>query len=289
MRAFIPAAVAVVSLSAGPALADPVAIGDVVHGAALFKSYCAGCHGADGRAEGELTAHPPQRPESLRAPSVLATNTDAELIAYIVKGDPGGMPAYPHFPQLDGWDVLAFLRQGEIRITDFFANAAFFTAKGYKLDADAQKRAAQAIGRDLEESEESLPVLGFYGEAEGSRTGPQRVGDDPVELDKLMPKDKDGYLVFLDLPRGDGKGEAPYGVSLDRDGRILRIANASGTPDKAYQAFIGMGHKGSYALLKPKKVPPKIEAAFSRAFVVALVAVDMFDKEERDRHWADAN
>jgi hypothetical protein len=277
------------SLLPVPALADTVVIGDVVHGAALFKSYCAGCHGSDGRAQGELSAHPPQRPESLRDPSVLATNTDAELIDFIVKGDPGGMPSYPHFPQLDSWDILAFLRQGEIRITDFFPSAAFFTAKAYTLDADAKKRAAAAIGHGLSHAEATLAVLTFYGHADSG--GPQRVGDRPDELDKLKPKDKVGYLLFAELPRGDGKGEAAYGVSLAKDGHILRIAGESGGADKAYLPFVGMGHKGSDALLKPKgkKVPPKIESAFGPAFVRMLEAVTMFDKEERDRHWADTN
>jgi hypothetical protein len=278
-----------ISLPALPALGDTVQLGDPVHGAALFKNYCASCHGADGRAQGELSGHPPQRPESLRDPSVLATNTDAELTDFIVKGDPGGMPSFPHFPQLDAWDVIGFLRQGEIRITDFFPSAAFFTAKAYTLDADAKKRAAGAIGHDLSRSEATLAVLTFYGQAEGG--GPQRVGDKPDELDKLKPKDKDGYLVFLELPRGDGKGEAAYGVSLAKDGHILRIASESGVPDKAYLPFVGLGHKGSDALVRPKgkKEPPKFETAFSHAFVRAIEAVTMFDKDERDRHWADTN
>ncbi len=277
------------SLISLPALADTVQVGDAVHGAALFRSYCASCHGNDGRAQGELSGHPPQRPESLRDPSVLATNTDAELIDFIVKGDPGGMPSYPHFPQLDAWDVLAFLRQGEIRISDFFPSAAFFTAKAYTLDADAKKRAAGAIGHELTRAEATLAVLTFYGHADSG--APQRVGDQPAELDKLKPKDKVGYLLFAELPRGDGKGEAAYGVSLAKDGHILRIAGESGSADKAYLPFVGLGHKGSDALLKPKgkKVPPKIESAFGPAFVRMLEAVTMFDKDERDRHWADTN
>jgi hypothetical protein len=222
---------------------------------------------------------------------VLATHTDAELTDFIVKGDPGGMPSFPHFPELDLWDVLAFLRQSEIRVTDFFPTAAFFTAKPYTLDADAKKRAAEAIGHDLSGAEATLAVLTFYGHVEGGGAGPLRVGDQPAELDKLKPKDKVGYLLFLELPRGDGKGDAKYGVALAKDGHILRIASQGGSIDKAYQPFVGLGHKGSDALIKPKgkRESPKFETAFSHAFVRAIEAVTMFDKDERDRHWADTN
>ena len=54
---------------------------------------------------------------------------------------------------------------------------------------------------------------------------------------------------------------------------------------------MGLGHKGSDALIKPKgkRESPKFETAFSHAFVRAIEAVTMFDKDERDRHWADTN
>jgi hypothetical protein len=274
-------------LASSTALADAPLLGDVAHGATLFKAYCASCHGADGRAQGSLSGSPAHRPRSLRAPSFLATHSDDDLIAAIRQGSAAGMPSFPRFPQLDLWDVLAFLRQGEIQVTDFFPDAAFFMAKPYTLDKDAKARVEEAIGRSLSEAESTLAVLAFYGQGHG---GPQRVGLDPVSLDKLKPKDKDGYLVFLELPRGDGRGSASYGVAMGKDGHILRIATASGS-DRGYAPFVGLGHKGRDVLLKPKgkRIPPKVEAEFGRAFVRALEAVTMFDKEERDRHWADTN
>ncbi len=274
-------------LASSAALAEAPLIGDVAHGAALFKAHCAACHGADGRATGTLSGAPAHRPRSLRDPSFLATRSDEELIDAVRKGSAGGMPSFPRFPQLDLWDVLAFVRQGEIQIADFFPQAAFFTAKAYTLDQSARRRVEEAIGRSLRDGEATLAVLGFYGQSSG---GPQRVGQDPVSLDKLKPKEKDGYLVFLDLPRADGKGTATYGVALAKDGHILRIGGQAGG-DKLYQAFVGLGHKGQDVLLKPKgkRVPPKVETEFGKAFVRALEAVTMFDKEERDRHWADTN
>ncbi|MHB8419722.1 MAG: c-type cytochrome [Myxococcales bacterium] len=284
MRAF---ALVAAFLASGAALADAPVLGDAAHGAALFHAHCASCHGADGRATGTLSGHPAHRPASLRAPSFLATRSDDDLIQAVRKGSSAGMPSFPRFPGLDLWDVLAFLRQGEIAITDFFPSAALFTAKAYTLDENAKGRAEQAIGRPLTAAESTLAVLAFYGQGSG---GPQRVGQDPVSLDKLKPREKDGYLVFLDLPRGDGKGSASYGVALAKDGHILRIATKDG-PDRGYQPFLGLGHKGQDVLLKPKgkRIPPKVEADFDQAFVRALEAVTMFDKEERDRHWADTN
>ncbi len=275
-------------LLAVPTRAEPPLLGDIGHGRALFAAYCASCHGTDGRAQGDLPGHPPVRPVSLRSSALLAIRSDDQLMASILHGTPKGMPAYPRFPALDLWDVVAFLRQGELRVTDFFPEAAFFTGKAYPLDDDAKQRIADALGEDPSAAAATLTVLGFYGHSE---MGPQAVAQDPVSLDRLKPRDKIGYLVFVDLPKGSGS--ATYGIALGRDGRILKIASEEGlaTPssDRAYQPFVGLGHKGKDVLLHPKgkRVPPRLEKAFGRAFVRVLEALTMYDKEERDRHWAD--
>ena len=279
----------VVTLCGATALAEAPLIGDAAHGATLFKVSCAACHGVEGRGGA--------RSANLRDPAFLAARSDDELAQAIVKGVPatGGasaMPAFPGFPQLDRWDIVAFLRQGEPRVTDYFPDAALFTAKSYKLDEYARDRAKAALGRPLSEGESTLTVVTFYGHGNGG-AGPKWVDQDPVSLDALSPKDKAGYLVFVELPREDGRGSAAYGLALDRDGKLMKIASGAGLArpalDREYQSFVGLGHKGQDALVKPrgKRVAPKVQAAFDRAFIRVLEAVTMADKDERDRHWAD--
>ncbi len=250
-------------LASSLALAEPQPLlGEVGHGQRLFSAHCASCHGADARG-GSATA-------SLRDPAFLAMRSDADLFSAISKGQGSQMPAYPRFPELDLWDVVAFLRQGEPRVADFFPDAAFFTAKRYG----------------------KLPVVTVYGHAEGGR-GPERVAQDSVSLDKLSPKDKVGYLVFFELPRGDGHGSATYGLALHRDGSIARVASSAGLQkpavDHDYLPFVGLGHKGSGPLPKPKgkRISPKLQAALGQAFDRAMAGVASADREEKDRHWAD--
>ncbi|MHB1846919.1 MAG: c-type cytochrome [Deltaproteobacteria bacterium] len=267
------------------ALAEPALLGDVAHGASLFKAHCASCHGAEARQTSAGMT------EALRDPAFLAMRSDEELLQAISKGS-GRMPAFPRFPELDMWDVVAWLRAGQPQVADFFPDAAFFTAKRYPLDRFARERAEQAMGRPLSASEAKLAVVTVYGRSASAR-GPERVPQDPVSLDKLSPKDKVGYVVFMELPRGDGKGVASYGLSLAPDGRLLRIASAYGankpSVDRDYQPFVGLGRKGQDSLGKPrgKRVSPKVEAAIDRAYARAIEAVTMADKEEKDRHWAD--
>lgn len=274
----------------GSALAEAPIQGDAANGAALFKVSCASCHGAAGRGSAGVP--------SLRDPAFLAAHSDEELALAIVKGAPstgssGAMPSFPRFPELDRWDLLAYLRQGEPRVADYFPNAALFTAQDYKLDKYARLRATEALGRPLTAAEGALTVVTFYGQGNGG-AGPRFVEQDPVSLDKLKPKEGVGYLVFVELPRGDGHGTATYGLALDREGKLLAIASYAGLVhpafDRAYQPYVGMGHKGKDAALKPAKgraPPARLAIAFNRAFVRALEAVTMADKDERDRHWAD--
>lgn len=269
--------------------------GDRENGAALFRVQCAACHGLDARGGGPLASRLSTAVGNLRHPAFLATRSEDDLRTAILKGvqrngRPTAMPAAPWLSSLDLADLIVFLREGELRVADFFPQAQFLTAKTYPLDKGAQDRIAHLTGHALAAGAASVTLITVYGSGHGG--GPEVVPQDPVALDKLDPKDGKGYLVFADLP--EGKGRAVAGVALNRDGAVLAVRTTAGlqTPslDKSYQSFAGEGKKGPPGLLKPKGKGSATLAetqAFNELFVRAIEAIDVADREEKDRHWAD--
>ena len=89
-----------------PATPPPVApVGDVDHGATLYATNCAACHGTAG--EGGTLAKKP-----LNSPEYLTTHSDEEIQRAIAEGIPGTvMPAYGDKLTLDDIaDLIAFFR-----------------------------------------------------------------------------------------------------------------------------------------------------------------------------------
>lgn len=73
----------------GPtAPARPVADWSVARGAVLYASYCGGCHGPSGRGDGPVAGVIDLRPSDLRAPGLLDRNSDDEIIARLLRGEP---------------------------------------------------------------------------------------------------------------------------------------------------------------------------------------------------------
>jgi mono/diheme cytochrome c family protein len=282
-------------LGAHAALAETAQIGVPSNGALIFRVNCASCHGLDGRGQGSLAPQLAVPPGDLRDPAFLSTRSDDALLTVISRGGAAlkrskTMPAFPTISDLDRWDLVAFLRQGRLKVADFFPNARFFTAKSYPLDKNAQQRLTALFGRPLTAAESRMTVVTAYGKRPtGDAVGPELVAQDPVSLDRLNPKEKTGYLVFVDLPAGTEM--MSYGVALAKDGSITRIASETGLGkpafDLPYQGFVGQGQKGQPGSLKPGKTPPASAQAFKNAYARILESIGLFDKEERDRHWAD--
>lgn len=91
------AAMACVGLMAGPAWA-----GDLLRGADLYRTHCAGCHGASGR------PMMPGAPDFSRATALL--KPDTTLLASIRSGK-GAMPGYAgQLRDRDILDLVAHLR-----------------------------------------------------------------------------------------------------------------------------------------------------------------------------------
>ncbi len=236
------------ALLAWTARADTALKGDVDNGATLFRVQCAACHGVDGRGGGDLTSKLPGPVGNLRDPAMLATRSNDDLKSEILKGVPSAKPPMlmPGSPWLNGLeleDLITFLRHDALNVTDFFPTAKYFIAKNYTFDKKALARIQKLSGQSVGPGENTMTVVTFYGD--DTPKGPEFVPQDPVQLDKLSPKDRKGYVVFVDLPQG--KGRVTTGMAVGRDGDVLAVHTQAGlrTPalDKDYQGYVGQGNK----------------------------------------------
>lgn len=290
------------------ALADPPRMGDLENGALLIQVHCAACHGTDARGGGELAAQLPVNVFDLRDPAYLSSRSNADLLAAISKGgaqSKGGpkiMPAFPQLTNFDLWDIVAYLRNGQIGVAQFFPDARFFTAKKYTFDKNMQARLEKEFGHPLSAADKEITLVAVFGQ--GSGGVPEALSPTPINLDRLLPKEKVGYMIFVDLPVGaagpPGTKRATSGIAIAKDGKILKVASASpASPDRLvdqYAQFIGLGAKGQADLLKPaapakgKGKPAAANPAdrpLVEAYARALEAIGLWDREERERHWAD--
>jgi mono/diheme cytochrome c family protein len=289
-------------LLAMTARAQAPRLGDLDNGALLIRVHCAACHGLDMRGGGELASHLPVRVFDLRDPAYLSTRSDLALAAEITKGgakDKAGiklMPAFPMLTNLDLWDIVAYLRNGQLNVADFFPSARFFTSKKYVFDANAVSRLEKQFGHTLPARDKEITLVAVFGQATGT-SGPEALPADPINLDRLLPKEKVGYMVFAELPIGNKL--VTTGIAIAKDGKVLKVASVVPGSDHlvdGYQNFIGQGAKGQTDLLKPASAAKTkgkplatvtTDRAFQEAYARALEAITMWDREERERHWAD--
>jgi mono/diheme cytochrome c family protein len=91
----------------------PATAASVNAGRASFDTYCALCHGTDGKGNGPL-AQPNAKPQDLTDAAWVYGSTDGEIFDLIVKGlvgPPVKMPAFnATLSERDLWNVVNFLR-----------------------------------------------------------------------------------------------------------------------------------------------------------------------------------
>lgn len=291
-----------------PALAEsgPL-LGEVHRGSGLYRLHCAACHGATGQGDGVMAPSLQPRPGPVRAAALLLARTDADLHLLLHDGGPAlqkseAMPAFGKaLTELELWDLIAFLRQGQPGVLDFFPQAGRYLIKPYPLDSFAKERLAQvgvAVGKD-----EALTVVTAFSGERQPGAPPTLEPQDPVTLDSLKPKERLGYVVFVDAELPGEKGAVPLALAMDREGKLVRVLALGASPNPAREkllaAYVGQGKKGPHLPLEAKGSKaakhPKAATAeavklsgFDAAYARAMEAVTMYDKEERDRTWADA-
>jgi uncharacterized protein YqcC (DUF446 family) len=283
------AGAAALALPAAPArAADPLLMGDRANASTLWRLHCTGCHG-DAAAWADPTPLGKQLgAKRLRDAALLASRSDDDLIATLLKGGPGpGSPALVFLSPLDAADLVAWLRTGLPRVEDLFEGASAYHVKKYPLAGPGLARAEALAGVELDASERELAVFTVYGTS-APALGPKLVPQEPVALDTLSPKDRRGWVVYGELK--SAKGEAlPVALALAGDFSVARLLGAPGLDlSKVAPAVVGKGGREPgkrKAFLS--KVAPEQASALTRLYARAVEAAAVAFKEEADRHLFD--
>ena len=263
-----------------PALgAEALLPGDARNAQKIYRLECAGCHGAAGEPTpvGRSLGAP-----QLKDPALIASRTDDQLIALLLKGTPRHPAPAGALTLLDAADLVAFLRGGLPSISDLFPDAAAYTAKAYVLAGPALTRAESLAGDELKPDERALTVFSVYA-GEAPATGPRLVPQDPVQLDELPPKSKRGYVVFGAVPGG------MVAMALALDLSVARLLSGEPSVAKAAPAVVGKGGREP-GRRKPfvSRAAPDAARALTRLYARAAEAASLAAREESDRHLFDA-
>jgi mono/diheme cytochrome c family protein len=220
----------------------------IVHGAELFATHCASCHGKSGRGDGPAGRFFRTKPSDLTADHVYG-HTDGDLYWWIVNGIREVMP--PFGAALDEearWNVIDFVRanadasrlaQAPAKVTDVGYRAPNFSAQCADSSTltrdrlrgriahliigshDSSERLAQLASRDRDVVTIAIP-------SNGAITGPACRADD-AELAKALAifRGKDAAAIAGTELRVDGSGAlraawSPGGKPDWRDAEVLR-------------------------------------------------------------------
>jgi len=291
------APLAALLLAPGASHADP-ARGDAERGGRLFRMECSTCHGMDGSGstfwqqaiQGNKLATPPD----LRDSAFLAQRSDADLHDAIRRGmgRNGWIPGhnFASLSTLEAWDIVQWLRDGSLTVTQFFPDAAKFTAKDFQIDQWGAERLAENLNLRLSQEELEVVVLTVYrgqrDDAEGVRLVPWK----PVELDLLSAKDRIGFLSFQEMVTPNGE-KIRVGLAFGTDGKLQRAVVNHADPakkaeyEKALSQFVGQGQKGASVYKAPRglKNGDAWARALTRAAAISAEGITMYEKAERSR------
>lgn len=281
------AAVLLSSVSASASDA-PILMGDPINGAKLYMKHCAACHGDDGR--GGRTG------VALTNSSRLNLIRDAQMFAMNETGagldKPKDHTLKGKLSFLELWDTVAYTRTLHMTLSDYFPTAGRYFTKEYEIDKYGLQRIEENGGVRLKGKDKSAPVFTFF-DFEGEEGNLTYVpNDNPILVDKLKKDQKAGYLVFLPFKTKDFDGE--IGVAMDRRGVITKLAvhkskKGAELLNKSLSRFEGMGRKGQKTPFKVSggKSMSKLAKDVFPVYLRAMETVTMYDREERERTWAD--
>jgi mono/diheme cytochrome c family protein len=267
---------------------DAVLVGDPVNGKKLYAGTCAACHGdagSGGRTGIALT-------DSGRMNLI----RNDQMFGQLEKGEGLKKPKDHTFAKdlrfLDIWDVIAYVRTLHMTLDEFFPQAGRYVSKEYTIDKFGLERIKEAAGLSLQGSDQKGAVFTFF-DFDGEAGNLTYVPQDPIRLDHLKKKFKSGYLVFLPFEDGSGfKGE--IGVAMDPKGVITKLLvhdelKGADLLNKSLSRFSGMGQKGQREKFKiggGKPMEHLAEKVFP-TYLRAMETVTMYDREEKERTWAD--
>jgi len=273
--------------------------GDAARGERLFRMECGTCHGADGAGstfwQRATAGKNLGRAPDLRDSAFLAQRSDADLVEAIQRGRGrnGWIPGHTFagaLSTLETWDIVQWLRDGALTVTQFFPEAAKFTAKDFAIDKWGAERLAENLNLQLSQQELEVVVLTVYRGERDRNDDVRLVPWTPVELDLLDAKDRIGYLAFQQLTTPDGES-IRVGLAVGLDGRLQRVVVSHPDPKKkaafeeALSRFVGQGKKGASAFTAPRglKNGDAWARALTRAAALTAEGITMYEKAERSR------
>jgi mono/diheme cytochrome c family protein len=290
-------AIALACLPAFSAQADSgqIRLGDLVEGSRLFAIHCASCHGDDGTGGGAVRTTPPA--SDLTDPSRMNLMSDRQVFELLRQGGPAlgrqaTMPRFDELSALELWSLVAYLRSRHLSVTDFFPHAESYWGERYTIDEWGLERYEQVVGQALPEGEQSFVVLGIYSGTQGP-DGPRLIPNDPREIARIDRRSRVGYITFVPMEVPGIPGQHVLGISMNNDGIVFDIkANTTDAAlarriESTLSRFEGEGSKGQRQPFTVRGAAP-LARAWTHVYFRAMEAVVMFDKAERDRHWADA-
>lgn len=299
MRIALFAPMAALLLAPAFASADAPVRGDAERGGKLFRMECSSCHGPDGAGstnwQHATTGKGLGTLPDLRDSAFLAQRSDADLRKAIRRGmgKNGWIPGHTFagaLSSLETWDVVQWMRDGSLTVSQFFPDAAKFTAKDFVIDQWGAERLAESLHLQLGQKELEVVVLTVYKGQRAGNDSVKLVPWKPVELDLLKATDRIGFLSFqeMDVPGGE---RVRVGLSFGTDGKLQRAVVTHADParkseyERALSAFVGQGQKGASEYKAPKglKNGEAWAKALTRAAAISAEGITMYEKAERSR------
>jgi hypothetical protein len=216
-----------------------------------------------------------------------------------LKTGKGGFPKVASDNPLDAFDVIQFIRSANIDLRDLIPEETthMLVTKGV-FDKYAEERLTERGGftsvKD-EEKSNKIFVLFDLGEKKNDLV---RVRPKQTKMrDTLKPKKKVGYAVVMPLRELRGGG---YEVAfvVDKEIKItgVEIVAPDGTRpedlNRAASRLIGRGARGKYdplRLVGAGKAVRELQDAISRAFLLGMESIYMYEVKERDYFAFDAD
>lgn len=245
-------------------------LGDVVHGAKLYDSAA---RGKAVRVDGAW----------------INSYTDEQMVRMLEEGK-GGFPQVDSENPLDWYDVLAYIRAKNTDLRDVSSDADHVMVTEPEFDDAALQRLAEQAKIAEEEIPDDMKVFSLYKLGSKSNGLTWVSPKDSKKRDTLKRKLKDGYVVFIKL-NGLREGGYEATIAVDKDIHIRQIivrAPDGSLPDDLNQAaarYAGKGNRGKYEALRPGgagKAVSELEQPLSKAFLMAMEGVYMFEVAERE-------
>lgn len=260
------------ALVSAPALGwkDRALDGDPAHGAKLFKKA-----GKKLRVDGNW----------------INGYSDGQCLKGLKTGK-GGFPKVASDNRLDHYDVVQFIRSSNIDLRDLIPEETshVLITKGV-FDKYAEERLTDRAGfTSVKKDEKKNRVFVLYDMGK-KKNDLVRVRAKQTRMrDKLKPKKKIGYAVIMPLSDLRGGGYE-VGFVVDKNIKITGveiIAPDGSRPEdlnRAASRLVGRGARGKYDALRlvgAGKAVRELQDAISRAFLVGMESVYMYEVKERD-------